>query len=118
VLREIAARAINSVRGADLVARFGGEEFAVVMPETELADAAAAAERLRAAIADRPFAMPAGAAALPVTASIGVTVTAAGGDDRDRLLKRADDALYAAKSGGRNRVVVRPMRLAPLAVAS
>jgi two-component system cell cycle response regulator len=118
VLREIAARAINSVRSADLVARFGGEEFAVVMPETDLAAAAAAAERLRAAIADWPFAVPAGAAPLPLTVSIGVAVTAAGGDDRDRLLKRADDALYAAKAGGRNRVVAGPERLTPVAIAS
>jgi two-component system cell cycle response regulator len=119
VLREIAARATNSVRSADLVARIGGEEFAVVMPETDLAVAARAAERLRAAIADRPFAARATGAALPVTVSIGVTVTApAGGDARDQMLKRADEALYAAKAAGRNRVVTRPAVLPPIAIAS
>jgi two-component system, cell cycle response regulator len=119
VLREIAARATNSVRSADLVARIGGEEFAVVMPETELAVAARAAERLRAAVADRPFVVRANAALLRVTISIGVTVTAAlGGDAREQMLKRADEALYAAKAAGRNRVVTRPTILRPIAIAS
>jgi two-component system, cell cycle response regulator len=105
VLRQIAARATDSVRSVDLVARLGGEEFAVVMPETGLAIASAVAERLRLAVAGQPFALGPGGARLPVTVSIGAT-TAAGADDRDRLLERADVALYQAKSAGRNRVVV------------
>jgi two-component system cell cycle response regulator len=118
VLRQIAARAINSVRSADLVARLGGEEFVVVMPETEPAIAAAAAERLRAAIARQPFIVGATAAPLSLTVSIGVTAAAPGGDARDLMLARADDALYAAKAGGRNRIVTRPAILLPVAVAS
>jgi two-component system, cell cycle response regulator len=119
VLREIAARATNSVRSADLVARIGGEEFAVVMPETDLAVAANAAERLRAAIADRPFFVRSTATVLPVTISVGVTVTtASGGNARDLMLKRADEALYAAKAAGRNRVVTRPAIQRPIAIAS
>jgi two-component system cell cycle response regulator len=118
VLRQISARAINSVRSADLVARLGGEEFVVVMPETELEIAAAVAERLRVAIGRRPFTVGATATALSLTVSIGVTATASGGDARDQMLARADDALYAAKSGGRDRVVTRPAILAPIAIAS
>ena len=117
VLRQIAARASNSVRRADLVARLGGEEFVVVMPETELAIAAAVAERLRAAIARQPFIVGATAAAFSLTVSIGVTAAAPRGDARDRMLARADDALYAAKAGGRNRVVIRPAIPPPIAVA-
>ena len=105
VLRQIAARALDSVRSVDLVARLGGEEFAVVMPETGLAVAATVAERLRRAVAGEPFHWRAGGRCLRVTVSIGATA-AITGDDRDRLLKRADDALYEAKSAGRNRVVV------------
>jgi two-component system, cell cycle response regulator len=107
VLRQIAIRTMDSVRSVDLVARVGGEEFAVVMPDTGLAVATAVAERLRLAVAGEPFLLSPNGERLPVTVSIGATTTIAGGDVRDRLLKRADDALYEAKSAGRNRVVAR-----------
>jgi two-component system, cell cycle response regulator len=108
VLQELAVRTMNSVRSVDLVARLGGEEFVVVMPETDLAIAAAVAERLRAAVAREPFTMKEGGAGLSVTISIGVAAATAKADDRDSMLKRADDALYAAKTRGRNCVVVLP----------
>jgi two-component system, cell cycle response regulator len=107
VLRELAVRATNTVRSVDLVARLGGEEFVVVMPETGPAIAGAVGERLRLAIANEPFTIRANGERLPITVSIGITSAIAGGDDRDRLLKRADDALYCAKAEGRNRVVSR-----------
>jgi two-component system, cell cycle response regulator len=107
VLRELAARATNTVRSVDLVARLGGEEFVVVMPETGPAIANAVAERLRQAVANEPFAIRASDDRLPITVSIGVASAAAAGDDRDRLLTRADDALYRAKADGRNRIVSR-----------
>ncbi len=107
VLRELAARATNTVRNVDLVARLGGEEFVVVMPETGPAIAIAVGERLRSAIANEPFTIRASDERLRITVSIGITSAIAGSDDRDRLLKRADDALYCAKAEGRNRVVSR-----------
>ena len=107
VLRELAARTIKSVRSVDLTVRWGGEEFLVVMPETDLANAAAVAERLRAAVAKELFTVRSSGEKLAVTISVGVAAAIAGGDHRDRLLKRADDALYSAKSAGRNRVIVR-----------
>jgi two-component system, cell cycle response regulator len=110
VLRQIAARALDSVRSVDLVARLGGEEFAVVMPETSLAVAAAVADRLRLAVASEPFVLGPDGERLPITVSIGATTTIAG-EDRGQLLKRADDALYEAKSAGRNRVVAHPAKL-------
>jgi two-component system, cell cycle response regulator len=118
VLRQIARRALSSVRSADLVARLGGEEFAVVMPETDLVVAAAVAERLRAAVAEEPFVAAPEGIARPVTVSIGVTVARHGGDERAKMLKRADDALYAAKSTDRNRVVTLPAILPPVSIAS
>ncbi len=74
VLRQIACRARNSVRSVDLVARLGGEEFAVVMPETGLSIAAAVADRLRLGVASEPFTLPAVSEPLAVTISIGVTI--------------------------------------------
>lgn len=118
VLRALAARAVKTVRSADLVSRLGGEEFAVVMPDADLPVAIAVAERLRSAVAAEPFSIKAGNAALAVTVSIGATTAAIGEDTRDRLLKRADDALYSAKAAGRNRVVARTAGLAPAAIAS
>ncbi|HYZ40230.1 MAG TPA: PleD family two-component system response regulator [Stellaceae bacterium] len=107
VLRELAARAMNCVRSVDLVARLGGEEFVVVMPETDLAIAVTVAERLRAEIAREPFFVKAIGERLSVTVSVGVTAADGHDDERNKMLKRADDALYAAKSGGRNCVVAR-----------
>jgi two-component system, cell cycle response regulator len=114
VLRQVALRAQDSVRSDDLVARLGGEEFAVVMPETDLSIAVAVADRLRLGIASKPFTLSAGDRQLNVTISIGVTIANVGGEDRGQLLKRADEALYAAKNAGRNRIVARPP--APLSV--
>ena len=109
VLCEIAQCATRHLRAFDLVARYGGEEFVVVMPETTLAVATAVAERLRHAVGDEAVVTPDFPAGIPVTISIGVAATLDGGVDTSAaLLKRADDALYAAKRLGRNRVVASP----------
>jgi two-component system cell cycle response regulator len=86
-------------RETDIAARFGGEEFVVLMPATDLQDAIAIADRVRAAVAELRFeSMPE-----PITASFGVAERAAG-EPGDALLRRADAALYEAKRLGRNRV--------------
>jgi two-component system, cell cycle response regulator len=108
VLRELAGRSIRQVRSVDLVGRLGGEEFVVVMPETSLAGAVVVAERLRLAVADEPFILQENGAKLSVTVSIGIAVTGGAEETQDSLLKRADDALYAAKNGGRNQTVAFP----------
>jgi two-component system, cell cycle response regulator len=118
VLREIALRTMDSLRSSDLVARFGGEEFLVVMPETSLAVATAVAERLRLKIAREPFMLRSAGEKVPLTISVGVTSTEESRDDVDRLLKRADDALYTAKKTGRNRVIVAAPDDARLPVGS
>jgi two-component system, cell cycle response regulator len=105
VLREFALRIRRSIRGIDLACRYGGEEFVVIMPETDLAVAAMVAERLRRRIAADPFAIQQGARSIPVTISIGISALRGKDDSAAGLLKRADQALYRAKRDGRNRVV-------------
>ena len=98
VLRETSRLVREKVRCVDCAARWGGEEFIILLPQTGLEGATSTAEKLRRAIAELRFAaMPA------VTASFGVTPFAAG-DDAFTLVKRADEALYLAKTRGRNRV--------------
>lgn len=105
VLREFAGRISANVRGIDLACRFGGEEFVVVMPDTDLTFAYMVAERLRQAVADIPFTIGVPPGQLPVTISIGVTATEGPNETSEGLLRRADQALYRAKRDGRNRVV-------------
>lgn len=105
VLQEVAARAGRNLRTFDLVARLGGEEFVVVLPDTDAESARTVAERLRHRIGDTPFQVPGVAEPLAVTVSVGYAVAGRIGDTGEALLKRADEALYEAKRTGRNRVI-------------
>jgi two-component system cell cycle response regulator len=105
VLREFASRVRKSIRGIDLACRYGGEEFVILMPETDMAVATIVAERLRRRIASEPFAIQQGAGMVQATISIGIATFAAADDTIASILKRADQALYRAKRDGRNRVV-------------
>jgi two-component system cell cycle response regulator len=105
VLRDFALRIKRSIRGIDLACRYGGEEFVIIMPETDMAVAAMVAERLRRRIAAEPFAIQQGTRHVPVTISIGIAALRGQDDTAAMLLKRADQALYRAKRDGRNRVV-------------
>jgi two-component system, cell cycle response regulator len=105
VLRDFALRIKRSIRGIDLACRYGGEEFVLVMPETDMAVAAMVAERLRRRIAAEPFAIQQGTKTVPVTISIGIAGLRDKDDTAAAVLKRADQALYRAKRDGRNRVV-------------
>ena len=107
VLREFARRLRKNVRGIDLACRFGGEEFVVVMPDTEGVVAEKVAERIRAEIARSPFPVGRDGLTVTVTVSVGVSSVLKGLDTVAGLMKRADLALYEAKSGGRNRVVAK-----------
>ncbi|MEM0985769.1 MAG: PleD family two-component system response regulator [Pseudomonadota bacterium] len=104
VLQEIADRLTTHVRPRDIVCRPGGEEFIVILPETGGDLACVAAERLRQAVAEAPFEVDPSEAPIDVTISAGVSTTTGQDDTPAALMKRADDALYAAKSEGRNRV--------------
>lgn len=107
VLREFARRLRKNVRGIDLACRFGGEEFVVVMPDTEGHVAEKVAERIRAEIAKEQFAIGQDGKTIAVTVSVGVSSLLKGLDSVEAMMKRADLALYEAKSGGRNRVVAK-----------
>lgn len=93
------------LRDGDLPARLGGEEFAALLPYASPEQALAAGERIRLAIANMPIRLP-DDRVLSITASIGVAHWNTEDEDIQPALKRADVALYQAKEGGRNRVVV------------
>ena len=108
-LKEIAHRVEEQIRSMDTAARVGGDELAILLPEASAVDAAKLAERIRKAIAARPFALTA-QVKRSLTVSVGVAAVSPGRDEpdlksvADRLLADADAALYRAKALGRNRV--------------
>jgi diguanylate cyclase (GGDEF)-like protein/PAS domain S-box-containing protein len=103
VLRQLGAALSSTFRQVDVVARVGGEEFAVLLPSATLAGAAAVAERLRQLVEGQPVIVE--GASISYTVSAGIAAVDAGETiDLDTLTKRADQALYAAKANGRNRV--------------
>lgn len=104
VLREFSRRLQENIRGVDLVARFGGEEFFVAMPDIDQRAAAAAAERIRRAVEGAPVPLPDGTGQVSVTVSIGVAIATSADSDAEAIIRRADSALYQSKESGRNRV--------------
>ena len=100
VLREVAKALLHRVRNIDLAVRLGGEEFAVLLPQTDLAGCMALAENLRAEIESVRISAP---GRVRVTASFGAVARTAG-EGANELLQRADSALYRAKHAGKNRV--------------
>jgi len=105
VLREFSARIGANVRGIDLACRYGGEEFVVAMPDTDMSFAYTIAERLRRSVEATPFEISRDPKHLNITISIGIAASEGEGDTAEALLHRADQALYRAKRDGRNRVV-------------
>jgi len=108
VLEEFGQRVKSNLRTTDLAGRIGGEEFLLILPETDMEGAQLLAERLRAATGEVPFELPPDS--LRVTCSLGVAQRT--GEDRDggALMARADGALYAAKRAGRDQVLCDPPR--------
>jgi diguanylate cyclase (GGDEF)-like protein len=102
VLRHLGQLLLSTFRQVDVVARVGGEEFAVLLPSADLDGAVAVAERLRRLVAEQPACFD--GAPIPCTISAGVAVCDGEQLGLDVLMQRADQALYAAKAAGRNRV--------------
>ena len=111
MLRELAQRIDAEVRVSDVAARFGEEEFVILLPRTTSAEGRQLAERIRNAVAEVPFDLP-GGGRIPVTESVGIAEFRPGVGNADlkslgeALIARADVALYAAKAAGRDRVVL------------
>jgi diguanylate cyclase len=104
VIRAVAHVLRSSIKGRDVAARLGGEEFAILLPQTSLNGAAAVAEQIRGTVAQGRICRPDGNESIgQVTLSVGVAVAKAG-DTLEALLERADAAMYTAKRGGRNRI--------------
>lgn len=101
VLKEVAARIAQDLRPYDMLCRYGGEEFLVVLPETELPDAVQIGERILLSIREKPV------GSCSMTASIGVTAVRKDDPDLHEVINRADEALYHAKNEGRDRVESR-----------
>ena len=109
VLVEVAKRLRNTLRAGDLLARIGGEEFLIALPDITLAEARNIAERLCAAVQDQPIAC--GTVDLQITASIGLAISEGGAppdqiDSVTAMVDRADRALMRSKSAGRNQVTI------------
>jgi diguanylate cyclase (GGDEF)-like protein len=112
-LRETAGVLRQNARSVDLLARYGGEEFAIILPETEAERALIQAERVRSSVAGHTLSGLEGEAAKGVTVSIGVASLAPRMRRIEDLVQAADQALYRAKSSGRNRIVVATDEDAP-----
>jgi diguanylate cyclase (GGDEF)-like protein len=105
VLREVAAEIVSCLRTVDVACRYGGEEFAIILPDCSVANATAKAEQIRSRINERTT-----ASGLAITVSLGVASIPETCGGQAELIPEADAALYAAKQQGRDRVVVAPLR--------
>ena len=106
LLKGLAERILSQIRGFDTAVRYGGEEFVVLMPNTPQAAAEAAADRLCQGLGATPYQVSGGPGEIAVTVSIGLASMEAGTGTLEDLIQRADGALYRAKEGGRNQVVI------------
>lgn len=104
VLNEVISRIVNSLRSYDLIGRYGGEEFLVLLSDFQSLTIERSAERIRRSVAEAPVAI--GPEQVDITVSIGVALSERHDEIADHLLAAADAALYAAKNNGRNRVEV------------
>jgi diguanylate cyclase (GGDEF)-like protein len=108
ILSKISKIVTESSRKIDCVCRYGGEEFAIVLPDASKKDALIIAERIRSTIEQHPFIQEEGRPAQKITVSLGVSSFPENGNNKAELIHAADDALYQAKRSGKNRVCTPP----------
>lgn len=104
VLRQLSRRVMDSLRTSDRYYRFGGEEFVIILPHSEIEDALLVAERIRVLVETRP--VEHGDDVIEVTVSLGLACLEGAGESLDDVVAKADRALYIAKEGGRNRIEI------------
>ena len=104
VLQQLAARCREVIRETDLLFRWGGEEFVILLSHTGVAEARTMAERIRATVGQRPFRVRGASVPLAVTVSLGIAGSTDHREGADEMIARADAACYRAKSGGRDRI--------------
>ena len=107
VIAEVANRIRKNVRNVDIACRYGGEEFVVIMPDTDIAYAHVVAERIRREVEEHPVIAANGSKQIYTTISMGLSCIEPQSDTPQDLMKRADVALYAAKRAGRNQVMTQ-----------
>ena len=107
VIAEVASRIRKNVRNVDVACRYGGEEFVIIMPDTDISYAYVVAERIRREVEEHPVIAENGAKQIYTTISMGLSCVELDGDTPEKLMRRADKALYAAKDAGRNQVVTQ-----------
>ncbi len=105
VLQELARRVSISMRSSDVPARYGGDDFVIVLPKTDKSLALRLAQRLMRLFSGKLIRTPDGDRSLKVTLSVGIAEFPGDTNDMDELMKMADEALYRAKSTGKNKVV-------------
>jgi diguanylate cyclase (GGDEF)-like protein len=106
VIQVVARQLSSGMRQADVLGRYGGEEFCIVLPGAGPQDALALAERMRADIEAHARSAIRGTEVMPITASFGVATLSLGARSVEALIDQADQALYRSKQGGRNRVTL------------
>ncbi|MEN9658877.1 MAG: hypothetical protein RL571_2342 [Pseudomonadota bacterium] len=104
VLRVVASRVLTTLRDTDVFGRYGGEEFMLLLPQTDLAGAKIAAERIRVVLCDQPVQF--GETKIKISASLGLSESHSGAIESPKVIEEADMALYFSKQNGRNRVTV------------
>ncbi|MGI6357880.1 MAG: GGDEF domain-containing protein [Bacillota bacterium] len=106
VLREVAARLDSQLRRSDVIGRYGGEEFVIILPHTDMSAGAQVMERVRKAVAGRPISLPEQELRISLTVSIGLVEYPKDGHNGPALIAAADQAMYRAKARGRDQVAV------------
>jgi diguanylate cyclase (GGDEF)-like protein len=105
MLQEVARRILGAVRNVDRVVRFGGDEFCVILPQTEPQQASAVAARIQRAMAERPFTLEQ-ELSVPMTASFGIASFPIHASSKDELIQRADAAMFTVKTSTKNAIAV------------
>jgi diguanylate cyclase (GGDEF)-like protein len=106
ILQHVTQIACTELRSADVIGRYGGEEFVIMLPVTDAQQVYPVAERIRAGVAALRVPTPKGDASVTISIGIAETILKPQDESVDKVIRRADEAMYAAKQAGRNRTII------------